>query len=325
MASLANSHTHRVFSVLEDRNSATRSAIAASWSRSLMQYGLDPEKAPPPARLSGEEFRQVRQSAEPLLTSARDTIDRLYQSVGGRGCCVALCDVNGVILDRRSNDDEFPDLMLGTVWSEAAAGTNGLGTSLREGRAVMVHKDQHFLARHIHLSCIAAPIRDERGRITGALDVSMARSDITDPMLKLIVNATNEAAQRIEMHHFRQTFRDSRILVLPDLDGAAGGMVAVDRYDLVVGANHAARRAYGINDRDLSQPFPADQLFKPDQSDMSDLDLAEYGAVQRALSRAGGNISVAAQSLRISRQTLHRKLSRFRNIHDGAVGPDASE
>ncbi|TIV48682.1 MAG: sigma-54-dependent Fis family transcriptional regulator, partial [Mesorhizobium sp.] len=42
-----------------------------------------------------------------------------------------------------------------------------------------------------------------------------------------------------------------------------------------------------------------------------DLDDAERGVLQRALARAGGNVSAAAQSLGISRATLHRKLARF--------------
>ncbi len=38
---------------------------------------------------------------------------------------------------------------------------------------------------------------------------------------------------------------------------------------------------------------------------------AERAALQRALARAGGNVSAAAQQLGISRATLHRKLARF--------------
>jgi len=316
MSTNIREHAHRVYSVLEDHNSAGRSAIAASWSRSFVQHGLDPEQAPTPTRLTEIEFRDIRQKCEAFVASARETIDRLYQSVGSQGCCVVLSDANGVILDRRSNDNtEFPDLVPGAIWSEAVAGTNGVGTSLCEGRALTIHKEQHFLARHIDLSCTAAPIRDESGRIMGALDVSIARNLFSKDKPKLLVNAICDAAQRIETRRFRDAFCRSRIIVLPDQGQAPGGMIAVDRYDLVIGANYAARRTYDITDRDLANPFPADKLLAPDQSGMDDLDSAEYGTLQRAIFRAGGNVSLAAQSLGISRQTLHRKLARFKSMH----------
>jgi len=39
----------------------------------------------------------------------------------------------------------------------------------------------------------------------------------------------------------------------------------------------------------------------------------ERAVLQRALARAGGNVSAAARTLGISRATLHRKLARFRD------------
>ncbi|GGF09120.1 Fis family transcriptional regulator [Aliidongia dinghuensis] len=310
-------HADQIYSVLSDRASAAQSAVAASWSRSL-QYGLDPELGRPPERLDGIAFNLALERLAPLIHLAHETLDRLFQAVGDAGCCVMLTDRDGVPLVRRgkaADDIDFRNLGLwtGMVWSEASEGTNGVGTCLAEGRPLTIHRDQHFMTRNISLSCTVAPIRDARGKIAATLDVSNCRADLTPAVLKLIASATCEAAQRIEARCFRDAFRDARILVGPDTSRGAGGLLAVDRQDLVIGANYTARRAYGLTDEQLARPFPVGDILAPEaEAPGEDLAMAERGAVQRALSRAHGNVSAAARSLGISRATLHRKIARLR-------------
>jgi transcriptional regulator of acetoin/glycerol metabolism len=97
----------------------------------------------------------------------------------------------------------------------------------------------------------------------------------------------------------------------PDTARGPGGLIAVDREDLVIGASYAARRAYGLTDEQLGRPV--NDLLAPSPEPKSDDDLlaAERGAVQRALSRADNNVTAAARLLGISRATLHRKIVRL--------------
>lgn len=310
-------HADLIYSTLSDGASAAQSAVAASWSRSLMKYGLDPDHVIPPRRLDQGEFKLAFQRVEALMRLAQATLDRLFQSVGEAGCCVLLTDRDGVPLDRRGvagDDADFLDrgLWTGMVWNEASEGTNGVGTCLAECRALTIHRDQHFLTRNIGLSCTVAPIWDAQGKLAAALDVSTCRSDLTPALLKLIAAATAEAAHRIEASHFRDTFRHARIVCGQDAERGSGGLLAVDREDLVIGASRAARLAYGLTDEQLAHPFPAEDLLIGAAARTSEeLSVAERGAVQRALSRARGNVSAAARLLGVSRATMHRKLVRL--------------
>lgn len=310
-------HADLIYSTLSDGAATAQSAVAASWSRSLKTHGLDPDHGRPPRRLDHAAFSAALERMELLVRLSQATIDRLFQAVGEAGCCVMLTDRDGVPLDRRGvagDDADFLRLGLwtGMVWSEASEGTNGVGTCLAEARALTIHRDQHFLTRNIGLSCTVAPIFDAEGKLCAALDVSTCRSDLTPAMLKLIAAATNEAAHRIEASHFRESFRHARILVGQDTGRGTGGLLAVDREDLVIGASRAARLAYGLTDAHLARPFPAEDLLAGEPaSPAEDLAGAERGAVQRALSRAHGNVSAAARLLGVSRATLHRKLARL--------------
>jgi transcriptional regulator of acetoin/glycerol metabolism len=308
-------HADRIHQAIRS-DEAARSALVASWRRSSALHRLDPAGKQPPKRLTDVELDRVRQRMEPLVRAAQASLDRLYQAVGGVGCCVLLADRNGIPVDRRGaagDDGTFRDwgLWLGTLWNEESEGTNGIGTCLAEQRPLTIHRDQHFLSRNTDLSCTTAPIFDQHGNLAAALDVSSCRSDLTEGFVGLIALAVADAVRRIEADNFRLAFPGERILLAPLGERAAGALLAVDADDLVVGATRSARQALGITQSALQRRLPVADLIGGRSAGAGDLDDAERSALKRALARCDGNVSAAAASLGVSRATLHRKLARF--------------
>ena len=294
-------------------NSAT-SALAASWRRSLLKHGLDPSDARRPERLTLEELSQRRQAMDPFLRVAGPQLDQLFNLVGLSGCNVLLTDANGVVLDQRVNGadaEQFRDwgLWQGAIWSEAAQGTNGIGTCLAEGRQVTIHRNEHFHTRNTAMSCMDAPIWGPDGLLLAALDVSSARADQTERYNRLISAQVAQTARAIEAVFFRASFPDARIVVADDTPDAAV-LLAVDKDDLAIGATRAARRALGLEREGAIRPRPAaDLLGRSD--DLTGFDKAERAAVARALARTDGNVSAAARALGIGRATLYRRMARL--------------
>lgn len=314
MGGSSQNHCSRVYSALRG-SEAARSALVASWQRSAGLHHLDPAEAQQPRRLTEAELRLARERIEPLIRAAQASMDRLYFAVGGAGCCVLLADRNGVPVERRgaAGDDrtfQHWGLWTGTVWSEESEGTNGIGTCLVEERALTVHRDQHFHSRNTGLSCTTAPIFDHEGRLAGALDVSSARSDLTEGFVNLIAIALNDAVRRIEAENFRLCFPQARVVLAPTADNAPNALLAVDADDLVIGATRSARLSLGIAPEDLAKPRPA-ALFLGGGGKAS-FEEAGRSAVTRALALCNGNVSAAARNLGISRATLHRRLARGR-------------
>ena len=307
-------HAEQIFAVARDPSAPARSAISASWVRSLMRYGLDPTDKCPPRLLSDRELREAREPIEQLLDSARGTLDRLFQAVGDTGCCILFATADGIPIDRRgvpSDDEAFQrwGLWPGTLWSEQFEGTNGIGTCIADERAMTIHRDQHFHSRNIGLSCTTAPVYDHRGRLAAALDVSSCRADLTADFVGLISAAVADAARRIEAKHFRTAFPGARIVLAPDTDWGAGALLAIDRDDVVIGASRAARIACNITDARIAASLHADSLLDCAPEDEStDLAHAERVVLARALARASGNVSAAARALGVSRATMHRKM-----------------
>ena len=307
---VGSSHIEAIESALA-RGEAARSAVVASWSRSARLHGLDPAKTTTPDRMTAAELDQARERMGPLIHAALPSLDRLFQALGGVGCCVLLADRDGVPLERRgaaADDSTFADwgLWLGTHWSEAAQGTNGIGTCLVEERVVTIDKNQHFMAQNTVLSCMSAPLFDHFGQLAGVLDVSSARTDLTQAMVGLIVQALSEAAHKIEAQAFHDAYPNARLVILPQVARNTPALLAVDPDDLVIGATRAARQHLNLSG-DLSRnPRPAADFLG--QAVPDTLGDAERAVLIRALARAGGNASAAARALGISRATFHRKI-----------------
>ncbi|RDL50751.1 Acetoin catabolism regulatory protein [Ensifer sp. M14] len=309
-------HTEYVYQVAHQSSAAASSPVAASWRRCMTLHGLAPEERRTPVRLSESEFRLARQRSSELIAEAGGELDRLFATVGKAGCCLLLTDDKGVALERRGavgDDAAFRDVGLwsGTVWSEASVGTNGIGTAIADERAVIIQRDQHFLSSNIGLSCTTAPIRDHLGRLAAAIDISTCRDDASEITLSLLSQAVRDAAARIEAGLFRRAFAGSRIVLVP-VDRAGPALLAVDRDDLVQGATRAARQWLDLDDKRIASGIPASDLLREGTSDDgAELPDAERAALRRVLSRANGNVSMAAELLGISRATLYRKMKRL--------------
>ena len=310
-------HADRVYASAQKNSAAANSPIIASWCRCMTQYMLAPEEERAPLRLTEQEFLEAKDRSEALIVQASDELDRLFTVIGKAGCCLLLTDQNGIALDRRgaiSDDKDFRKLGLwtGSVWTEASVGTNGIGTALADERPVAIFRDQHFLSSNIQLSCTTAPIRDHRGRLAAALDISTCREDVSETALMILSQAVRDAALRIETNLFRSAFPGARFVMVPSGANPAMALLAVDKDDLVLGATRAARLALKLDDASIAAGLAAADALHESRSEVeSDLVEAERAALRRVLSRTGGNVSQAAALLGISRATMHRKMKKL--------------
>jgi transcriptional regulator of acetoin/glycerol metabolism len=246
------SHADLVFAIARSATAAAKSRVAASWHRSAVKHGLDPNERRAPDRIEQAALHHRRAALDKFMTVATPRLDALFSVVGQSGLAVFLTDAEGVILDQRLSAADAPafeawGLSSGADWSEEREGTNGIGTCLTEQRHVIIHQDEHFYTRNTGMSCIDAPIYGAEGQIVAALDLSSARVDQTAAFNRLIAAQVAQTARAIEAANFRATYARARIVVADSDDSEATTLLAIDQNDMVIGATRKARRVFGMN------------------------------------------------------------------------------
>jgi transcriptional regulator of acetoin/glycerol metabolism len=230
--------------------------ILQSWRR-CQRSGLAVDAQPQLEPLPGQNLRELRDSHERLWRLARAEIDGLGSHAASTDSIVLLTDASGWILNAEGSAG-FLDkagrvaLMPGVCWSEAAVGTNAIGTAIVEGRAMEVRGGEHFFAPHGILSCSAMPIFDPYGQVAGVLDITGPASVQQMHALGL----ARLAANRIEHRFFEDGLAECELLRLhhdPALLDTAGEGVLGFRNGRLVAANGAGLRLFGLEHGDIGR------------------------------------------------------------------------
>jgi transcriptional regulator of acetoin/glycerol metabolism len=240
------------------QRSAISSAIVASWRRCLIDYSLDPARAHEPCVLEGAELNQYRDRHAHLIQVASAEIDWLYEHIAMSGCALLLTDAAGIVLYEKVDPtvlDTFrtAGLRLGADWSECRQGTNGMGTCIAENRPIIVHRDEHFRACHIGLSCTAAPIHDPDGTLVAVLDASAMNAQGSRESQTHIMALVHLSALLIEKCLFLRHFQRGSVLrfhARPEFVNLQhDGALALASDATVIAADEMALRLLGVAQR----------------------------------------------------------------------------
>jgi len=202
-----------------------RQVISESWRRSLAAH-VDPEDYAPPVVYATDEVEDVR-AAHPLHAVLVPLRELLVSIADESRHITIVTDAEGTILWREGPSDlcrqaDPVGLYEGTAWSEAAIGTNAMGTALAVNAPVQIYSAEHLVRTYHAWTCAAAPIHDpDTGVVLGAIDIS-GRLDTLHPAMVSLVNAT---AQLAESHlRLRMEQRDERLLAqnMPHLERLRG-------------------------------------------------------------------------------------------------------
>ncbi len=225
--------------------------IQASWDRSR-RAGLAPEMVPDFSGANQAHIKDLLDESRQLGTLAYPVMQALHEQIANTHSTVVLTDGAGRIL-YSMGDDSFLEraekvaLKPGVDWSEAAKGTNAIGTAIALQRPVTVHADQHFLTVNQFLTCSSTPIFSPRGTVAGVLDVTGDARGYHRHTMAL----ARMSAQIIENQIFSQTYEHAIRLHFhsrPEFIGTLfEGMVAFSRGGRFLAANRGALFQVGLD------------------------------------------------------------------------------
>jgi transcriptional regulator with XRE-family HTH domain len=178
-----------------------RSRIVASWDR-CRELGVDPNRKRAPMY---DDLAERRAANERLLRAADPVLVYLADQLAGTGYVVVITDTDGHLLDVAGDLDARRSLARiefepGGDWSEAAAGTNAIGTALADHRPLQLLAAEHFCDAPQPFTCTAAPICAPGTReIVGVLDITGRYQLVRPHLVGVVMQAALEIEERLAL------------------------------------------------------------------------------------------------------------------------------
>ena len=270
----ADPHADRVLSVVRNGfQEHVNDVVTQSWGRCFNDYRLQPDKRCDPAVLSRVALEERLARGADVIECARYEMTSLYQQLADTESAVVLTDTDGVIVHMVASPEfaaEVGPLGLrdGGIWSEAEAGTNGMGTCLAAASPVSVRRDDHFFTHFTQLTCSAVPVFDPSGQICAVLDVS-SRSSLMQQHLLVLLGMT---ARMIENRLIDKQFRGAHPLHFhsrPEFVYTLHeGKLAVGEDGCILAANRSALFQLGLQSMDEIRKHRIEDLFQTSLADM---------------------------------------------------------
>ncbi|MCA1772906.1 MAG: sigma-54-dependent Fis family transcriptional regulator, partial [Halomonas sp.] len=307
LRSVQRQHIEHVFQLgegLESPHLPAQEMIRHSWLRCLNEYQLDPTQ-PRPARVVPQQtLLEHRESVDELLHVARAGVEQLYGQISQLGYVLLLTDQRGITVEFRGDPRQDQQLRkaglyLGADWDERFAGTCAVGTCLHDRQAIICHRQEHFDASHISLTCTAAPIADPHGNVMAVLDISALQSPTQHESQNFSLSLVTLYARMIEDAYFLQRYRDCLMVRLDTsrefVHVNGRGLIAIEENGQVIAANAIGRELIAEHQRRWP-PWSADptpmlgELFECEITDVLSINSATDDQLRAFRARANNTI-----------------------------------
>ena len=242
-----------------------RTKVVSLWHERARRLGLTEGQRPDFGAVGRSGLARLVEQHHALYRHALPVMEMLHQQILNTHSMVILTDQRGTIVHALGDADflekaERVALKPGVLWSEDSKGTNAIGTALAERRATLVHGSEHFLTVNRFLTCSCSPIRDPRGEVIGALDVSGPQESYHAHTLALV----RMSIQMIENHLFVDRFGEALRIHFHSRQELMGtlleGIAAFDEAGRFLAANPSGLTQLGIDARG-AHPHTLSSLF----------------------------------------------------------------
>ncbi|MES5948325.1 sigma 54-interacting transcriptional regulator [Bacillus cereus group sp. MG6] len=217
--------------------------ISESWHR-CKQANVNPHMNKGQKILSSNIFQEQKKKSEIFLDIALPQIQNMRKTIDELQMMALLIDPDGYVLSLSGNKQTLKrakhiNFIEGVKWTEAAVGTNAIGTGLEIEEAIMISGTEHYSVASHSWSCAAAPIHNDDGKLIGVLDFSCP-IEFSHPYMLGMVTSIAHAIERecsIRVHQ-NELHLIHRFLDVIDSDEQ---VVICNHRDVIVSASKSVR------------------------------------------------------------------------------------
>ena len=217
--------------------------ISESWHR-CKQANVNPHMNKGQKVLSSNIFREQKKKSEIFLDIALPQIQNMRKTIDELQMMALLIDPDGYVLSLSGNKQTLKrakhiNFIEGVKWTEAAVGTNAIGTALEIEEAIMISGTEHYSVVSHSWSCAAAPIHNDDGKLIGILDFSCPIECSHPYMLGMVTSIAHAIERECSIRvHQNELHLIHRFLDVIDSDEQ---VVICNHRDVIVSASKSVR------------------------------------------------------------------------------------
>ncbi len=239
----------------KNHSGTLRPQIVESWTR-CRKMGVNPYDLTGHTKLDEEALQETLAEKQELVTVAKPFMTNLYKFVQGSGFVVVLTDERGYIMEMFGDQDTLNnpmtnDFYLGASWREQEVGTNAIGTALALAAPIQVSGAEHYCQKHHALTCSAAPIFDDCGRIVGILDMSGASYTSHLHTLGMVVAAAEAITAQLDIRRKNQELALTNRRLTNIFNTMSDGVLMIDEHGVVNQLNPAAKNILNRTEQEV--------------------------------------------------------------------------
>ncbi|MFE5390396.1 sigma-54-dependent Fis family transcriptional regulator [Bacillus thuringiensis] len=217
--------------------------ISESWHR-CKQANVNPHMNKGQKILSSNFFQDQKKKSEIFLDIAIPQIQNMRKNIDELQMMALLIDSDGYVLSLSGNKQTLKrakhiNFIEGVKWTEAAVGTNAIGTALEIEEAIMISGTEHYSVVSHNWSCAAAPIHNDDGKLIGVLDFSCPIEFSHPYMLGMVTSIAHAIERQCSIRvHQNELHLIHRFLDVIDSDEQ---VVICNHRDVIVSASKSVR------------------------------------------------------------------------------------
>ena len=229
--------------------------ILESWQR-CKAMGIDPLTRPQNKILSGKELQSLLRENEHFIKHSRIFMNHLYGFMSGSRFTITLFDYRGYLLEIMIRDEfkeqaEKNNWVVGSLWDEAQAGNNAVGTLVVLRQPIRIFASQHYKQPFHKDTISSAPIHDPDGKFIGGISIMSYYYGVSPNTLAMAVAAAKAIENQLQIQkalteaNIAGSYQKTVIASIPE------ALITIDNAGRVSLINENARRMLRLDIRNV--------------------------------------------------------------------------
>ncbi len=206
--------------------------------------------------ISGLDLQKKLEENRELIINTGPFIDHLYNFVKGSGFFVIFTDREGCILNIIGDENILSEavsfkMIPGAYMDEESIGTNAMGTALADEMPVQISGKEHYVTAYHRWTCSGVPVRDPKGQIIGALDLTGYSENVHSHTLGMVVAAANAIEKMLVIKENNTELALAKNRVETILESISAGILASDIKGNIFSLNKYTMDMFGMSRNEI--------------------------------------------------------------------------